>query len=81
MGVIIGVIVGYVMGARAGEQGFDELKEAWATIKSSEEARDLMTGGLAIAASLVSKGGGMLVERLQASGNGSAGVTALRPTG
>jgi hypothetical protein len=82
MGVIIGVIVGYVMGARSGDQGLEELKEAWATIKSSDEAKELMTGGLAMAASLVSRGGGMLVERLQASGNGgSTPVTALRPTG
>jgi hypothetical protein len=81
MGVIIGVIVGYVMGAKSGDQGLEELKEAWATIRSSEEAKELMTGGLAMAASLVSRGGGMLVERLQASGTGSTSVTALRPTG
>ena len=41
MGVIIGVIVGYVMGTKSGEQGLEELKDAWKTIRSSEEARDI----------------------------------------
>jgi hypothetical protein len=81
MGVIIGVIVGYLMGAKSGDQGLEELKEAWATIKSSEEAKDLMTGGLTMAASLISRGGAMLVERLQTSGNGTTAATVLRPTG
>jgi hypothetical protein len=81
MGVIIGVIVGYVMGTKAGEQGLEELKEAWKTIRSSEEARDIMAGGMAMAAGLISRGGGMLAERLQATGNGSVSVSALRPTG
>jgi hypothetical protein len=81
MGVIIGVIVGYVMGARSGEQGLEELKDAWKTIRSSEEARDIVAGGLSMASSLLARGGGMLAERLQAAGNGSASVSALRPTG
>ena len=80
MGVIIGVIVGYVMGTKAGEHGLEELKEAWTTIRSSEEAREIVAGGVAMAAGLLSRGGGMLAERLQSSGNGSARVTALRPT-
>ncbi len=29
MGVIIGVIVGYVMGTKSGETGLAELKDAW----------------------------------------------------
>ena len=81
MGVIIGVIVGYVMGSKSGDRGLDELKDAWRTIRSSEEAKEIMAGGLSMAASLISRGGGMLAERLQASANGSSSVTALRPTG
>ena len=50
MGVIIGVIVGYVMGTRSGDQGLTELKNAWNTIRSSEEARDIVAGGLSMAA-------------------------------
>ena len=80
MGVIIGVIVGYVMGTRAGDRGLTELKDAWNTIRSSEEARDIMAGGLSMAAGFISRGGGMLAERLQSSGSSSP-VSALRPTG
>jgi hypothetical protein len=81
MGVIIGVIVGYVMGVKSGDQGLEELKDAWVTIRSSQEAKELVTGGLAMAASLISRGGGMLAERLQGAATSSGSVTALRPTG
>ncbi len=81
MGVIIGVIVGYVMGSKSGDRGLAELKDAWNTIRSSEEAKEIVAGGLSMAASLIGRGGGMLAERLQAAGNGSSSVTALRPTG
>ena len=82
MGVIIGVIVGYVMGTKSGDRGMDELKDAWKTIRASEEAKEIMAGGLSMAASLISRGGGLLAERLQAVGsNNSSTVTALRPTG
>jgi hypothetical protein len=40
-----------------------------------------MAGGLSMASSLLARGGGMLAERLQAAGSGSASVSALRPTG
>jgi hypothetical protein len=36
---------------------------------------------MAMAAGLISRGGGMLAERLQAAGTGSGSVSALRPTG
>jgi hypothetical protein len=81
MGVIIGVIVGYVMGSKSGDRGLEELKDAWRTIRSSEEAKEIMAGGLSMAASLIGRGGGMLAERFQASAGGSPSVTALRPTG
>ncbi len=81
MGVIIGLVVGYAMGAKAGENGLGELKEAWHTIRSSEEARELVSGALTIARGVLSRGGAMLVERLQASGREVASVTTLRPTG
>lgn len=83
MGVIIGVIVGYVMGAKAGEKGLEEIKQAWATIRASEEARDMVAGGLSMARDLLARGGEMLVDRLQspAAGAGSTSGSALRPTG
>jgi hypothetical protein len=81
MGVIIGVIVGYVMGTKSGETGLAELKEAWKTIRSSDEAKEIMAGGLSMAAGLISRGGGLLAERLQTASSSSPSVTALRPTG
>jgi hypothetical protein len=81
MGVLIGVIVGYVMGAKAGEQGLEELKEAWATIRASDEVRELIAGGLSMAAGLITRGGELLGERLHTTGTGSGAVTPLRPTG
>ena len=55
MGVIIGVMVGYALGTRAGSGGWAELEEAWETITSSEEVRDLVAGGLALARDLVER--------------------------
>jgi hypothetical protein len=81
MGVIIGVIVGYVMGTKSGDTGLAELKDAWHTIRSSEEAKEIVAGGLSMAAGLIGRGGALLAERMQASGSTSPSVTALRPTG
>jgi len=78
MGVLIGLVVGYVMGTKAGENELDEMKSAWKAIRSSEEAHDLVAGGITMARGMLSKGGGLLAERL-AQGSGSSSV--LRPTG
>jgi hypothetical protein len=56
MGVIIGVVVGYAFGTRAGEEGWEEFKEAWKVISSSEEVRDMVMGGLSIARDLLMRG-------------------------
>ncbi len=64
MAAVIAFVAGYVLGTRAGKEGFDELKEAWQTISSSAEVKDLLTGGVSIARDMVARGGGMLAERL-----------------
>jgi hypothetical protein len=53
MGVIIGVVVGYALGTRAGEEGWDELRDAWKVISTSDEVRDLLSGGFSMARSFV----------------------------
>ena len=53
MGVVIGVIVGYALGSRAGPKAWPELEEAWKTIFTSEEVRDLVAGGLSMARDLL----------------------------
>jgi hypothetical protein len=57
MGVVIGVMVGYALGSRAGADAWPELEEAWKTIVSSEEVRDLVSGGVAIARDLLERRG------------------------
>jgi hypothetical protein len=55
MGVVIGVIVGYALGSRAGQEAWPELEEAWRTIVASEEVRDLISGGLSMARDLLER--------------------------
>jgi hypothetical protein len=53
MGIVIGVVVGYAFGTRAGDQGWAEISEAWKVIRNSEEVRDLVMGGLSFARELI----------------------------
>jgi len=43
MGTLFGFVVGYVIGARAGSEGFDDLLRALAAIRESEEYRGFVT--------------------------------------
>jgi hypothetical protein len=60
MGAAIGVVVGYLMGARAGEKGYEELVDAWQTIRTSEEVRDILASGVTLARELAAKAAEML---------------------
>jgi hypothetical protein len=60
MGAAIGVFVGYFLGARAGEKGYAELLDAWDTIRSSEEVKDIIGSGLMIAKDLAGKAAEMM---------------------
>jgi hypothetical protein len=60
MGVIIGVMVGYALGSRAGSDAWPELEEAWKTIISSEEVKDLVSGGVSIARDLLERRGELI---------------------
>ncbi len=64
MGVVIGVIVGYALGSRAGSDGWSELEEAWHTICASEEVRDFIAGGLSIARDVIERRAEVLAEIL-----------------
>lgn len=55
MGVVIGVLIGYAWGCRAGPEGWSEVEEAWHTISTSKEVRDFADGALAIARDLLEK--------------------------
>lgn len=64
MGTILGVIIGYVMGTRAGEKGWSDFHESWKVISSSEEVRDLVAGGFSVARDLLGRGSEMLAGAL-----------------
>jgi hypothetical protein len=53
MGVVIGVMIGYALGCRAGPEGWTEVEEAWHTISTSKEVRDFAEGALAIGRDLL----------------------------
>lgn len=75
MGVIIGVMVGYALGTRAGPNGWEGFEDACKAIASSEEVRDLLSGGLSIARDMLGRGSAVL-EEVVGEGNGRG---ALRP--
>lgn len=68
MGALIGFAVGYVFGMRKGPEGFDELRESWETISSSEEVRDLVSGGASILRDLLLRRRSVIADRLQPAG-------------
>jgi hypothetical protein len=70
MGAMIGFVIGYVVGTRAGPGGYDELRASWATISSSEELRDMLAGGISVLRDLLQQGRGMLAERLAPEAGG-----------
>jgi hypothetical protein len=56
MGALIGFIVGYVLGTRAGDGGRVELEESLRAIQSSPEVRELVAGLLATAREVIGQG-------------------------
>jgi hypothetical protein len=73
MGAMVGFVLGYVLGTRAGEGGWEELQESWHTISTSEEVRALLSGSLATAQELLRHGAGVVAERLS-QGGGDPGL-------
>lgn len=69
MGAIVGVLLGYYLGVRAGPGGYEELMDAWKTISTSAEVRDIVAGGFSMARDLGRRGTELLSSRL-AEGDG-----------
>lgn len=42
MSALFGFVVGYVVGARAGSEGFARLEQAWRDVRESREFRDFV---------------------------------------
>jgi hypothetical protein len=64
MGAMLGFIMGYYLGVKAGPNGYEELQDAWKTISSSAEVKDTISGGVSVARDLLRQGGAMVASRL-----------------
>ena len=73
MGAIVGVVIGYALGTRAGPEGWTDLKEAWKVISTSEEAKDLLAAGFSVARGPLGEGTELSAGAL-GSGEGGAGL-------
>jgi hypothetical protein len=72
MGALIGFIFGYVVGAKAGPEGLEELRKAWDVVSRSDEFQGLVGAATAYVQNLMAQGGAGLAGQMQAmaSGNG-----------
>jgi hypothetical protein len=70
------VVIGYALGTRAGEEGWDELIEAWKVITTSDEVRDLLAGGFSLGRDLVRRGTDILARSVAGSETGVAWPSA-----
>jgi hypothetical protein len=75
MGAIVGVVIGYALGTRAGPDGWADLKDAWKVISSSDEAKDIFATALSALRSLLGRGSEILAG---ARGSGEAGAGLSR---
>lgn len=76
MAAVIGFLIGYVLGARAGQAGLEQLQSAWATVSTSAEVRQMGQGALAVGRDLAGAARSWLAERLQPQAQTSS---RLRP--
>ena len=47
MGALIGFILGYSLGVKAGPEGYEQLRKAWQEVSNSEEFKGLLSTGTA----------------------------------
>ena len=67
MGAIIGAVVGYMFGIRDGQEGWNEIRDAWKVITTSEEVKDLVSGGISAARDILGRGGESFAARMGGS--------------
>lgn len=67
MEAMIGFVIGYIAGSKAGEKGYRELKEAWEAILASPEFQGLVSTGVQTARSLIGGGKGRDLDRVVGS--------------
>lgn len=67
MGAIVGLVIGYVLGTRAGDKGNVELQQSWRTITTSQGFRDMLGGFFALTVEFLHRGRSALADRLELS--------------
>jgi len=70
MGTLLGFAIGYYLGSKTGPNGIDDLREAWQTIKESEDYQALAATLSATLESALHRGG-------EAAGKLIAGISSL----
>jgi hypothetical protein len=83
MGTLVGFVFGYVVGAKAGPEGYQKLRDAWEEILASDEWKGLVSTATAFVQNALARGGTALTEQMEAtaSGNGELGQAWRRITG
>jgi len=57
---MVGFVIGYVLGTRAGDEGYQEMMNAVKTITSSGELKELFGGVVSVLADVVKQSAGAL---------------------
>ena len=57
MGMLAGLIVGYVVGAGTGPEGYRKLREAWEDIQASDEWKGLVATASGFVQNALARGG------------------------
>jgi|SRR5271156_140256 len=83
MGALLGFMLGYVLGAKAGPESYDELRKAWETIVNSEEFKSLLGVGTTFVQGMLQQGQQSLGDTLSGltSGNGDLGDALKKLSG
>jgi hypothetical protein len=83
MGVLIGFLFGYVVGAKAGPEGYERLQEAWQSITESAEFQGLVATATAFVQDALARGGTAVADYLEAarSDDGRPGRTGFPGAG
>lgn len=62
MGTLLGFVVGYVMGARAGPEGLDQLATSVRGLAATPEVRGLISGGYNLVSGILRSGAKQLTD-------------------
>ena len=63
MGAFMALVIGYVLGTRAGDKGWAELRDSWQTIRTSEGLASMLAGMYALVGEFVLRGRNVLAEK------------------